>query len=85
MSGGSLRLFLAVPLPLPAIAELRALQQTLATRLSPAELGLRFTRAEQLHLTLKFVGESSEARAAELSRVLAAEAHHRRCRRGSPA
>jgi len=45
-----MRLFLAIELP----AEIR---QTLATISRPPVAGLRWTAAEQLHLTLKFLGE----------------------------
>ena len=52
-SNARLRLFVAIAIPLPVRHEMMAIQQ----ELKPLELGeVRWTNAEQIHLTLKFLG-----------------------------
>jgi RNA 2',3'-cyclic 3'-phosphodiesterase len=56
------RLFLALPLPATAQAELRSLAHALK-RVAP---GVRWVRPEQLHVTLRFLGDVEEAQCNEL-------------------
>jgi len=53
---GTIRSFIAVPLPDPAIAAIR-LQQS---RLKQSISGIRWTRPDNLHLTLRFLGDQPE-------------------------
>jgi len=54
-----MRLFTALPLPAPTVAHLEKIQQTL--RKNPSlDKDLSWTRPENLHVTLKFLGEIDE-------------------------
>jgi 2'-5' RNA ligase len=64
------RLFIAIGLPDPVRRELAAVQQRLARR-APA---LRWVGAEQLHLTLLFLGETPEEDLPGIGRVMTASA-----------
>lgn len=57
-SGSSQRLFVAVPLPAELLEFVRACQGLL-----PGQPGLRLMNAEQLHVTLAFIGEVDERKA----------------------
>jgi RNA 2',3'-cyclic 3'-phosphodiesterase len=61
-----MRAFIAIDLPEPARAVVRALQQPL-----PCARGVRLTRPEKCHLTLKFLGEIEAERAPALLAALA--------------
>lgn len=71
----SLRLFIALPLPEAICRELVKVQRCLSAAL--AEAPLRLSTPEQLHLTLKFLGHTSEAALDELAQQLTgiAQAH----------
>src|SRR5260221_12937377 len=56
-----MRLFFAILLPDEIIRALQGFQEDL--RGDAGEAGLRWTRPEQFHLTLKFLGEQSRSRA----------------------
>ncbi len=58
-----LRLFVALELPPPVIAALLALQGGVA--------GARWQRADQLHLTLRFIGAADRHRVADIEAALA--------------
>jgi 2'-5' RNA ligase len=58
------RLFLAIPLPEPALARLRAVLAGLHGR------DLKVVRPEGLHLTLVFLGEREEAQAGRIAALL---------------
>ena len=52
---GTLRLFVAIPVPEPVRNEMIRVQRELQTAVPPG--GIRWTRPDQLHLTLRFLGE----------------------------
>jgi len=56
-----MRLFFAIPLPDEVIARISAVQEQL--RAAIGEDGVRWTRPDQFHYTLKFLGEQPVARA----------------------
>src|SRR5438876_1201125 len=61
------RLFVAVELPAPVLEELRRLQHELQRHdLS----GLRWTRPEGIHLTLKFLGETPRERVPAITQAI---------------
>ena len=68
MSSTPLRLFIALPVPAAVKEELRRLQVELRGRLpnGPA----RWTRPEQIHLTLKFLGDVSADRVTEIEKAV---------------
>lgn len=57
------RLFVAVPLPATVVAELASIQP-------PPTPGLRWVQPDQMHLTLHYIGEVDEDRAARMSDAL---------------
>ncbi|MDB6067077.1 MAG: 2-5 ligase [Pedosphaera sp.] len=63
----TLRVFIALPVPLALKDELRLLQTELRERL-PGDT-LRWTRPEQIHLTLRFVGNVAAAQVGDLTAV----------------
>jgi 2'-5' RNA ligase len=65
-----MRLFVAVDLASGVRAALAAEQQRLLTELGGSSSTLRLVRPEQLHLTIVFVGEVSDERAAAIGREL---------------
>lgn len=65
-----LRLFLAIPIPEDVRAELGRLQAQLQPLLPPR--AVRWTKPEQFHLTLKFLGNVPSADIAALSRAVRA-------------
>lgn len=56
-----MRLFFAIPIPLEAIASITAVQRDLRSRIPTS--GVSWTRPEQFHYTLKFLGEIEPDRA----------------------
>ena len=52
-----MRIFLAIELPSGVRGQIAALQERLRSRVS----GVRWTRADQIHLTVKFLGEVADA------------------------
>ena len=66
----TLRLFLAIPIPETVRAELRRLQLELQPLLPPH--AARWTRPEQFHLTLKFLGKVPSASTDALSEAVRA-------------
>ncbi|MBU6399348.1 MAG: RNA 2',3'-cyclic phosphodiesterase [Verrucomicrobia bacterium] len=64
----AMRVFVAVPLPEPVAAALQSIQRTLAAACR-AE-AVRWTPRDQLHLTLKFLGDVPTPRIGELESVL---------------
>lgn len=67
-----MRAFIAVELPATLRRDLRALQQRLTDALDAAGAAqvVRWTAAESIHLTLRFLGETDAAQAAALVRGL---------------
>ena len=61
-----MRLFVAIDLP----EAIRASLAEVMTRLKPAAPTMRWVHPEGIHLTLKFIGEVPEPRAAEIRRAL---------------
>ena len=68
-----MRLFTAIELNDEARAALEAEQRRLAARVADRSGTLRWVRAEHLHLTLVFIGETPEARAARLIEAMGAD------------
>jgi RNA 2',3'-cyclic 3'-phosphodiesterase len=67
------RIFVGVPLGDVARQALRSFQQTLALEKRTASSSLRLVAAEQLHLTIKFVGWAAEDRVAAFRELVLAE------------
>src|SRR6266700_3220933 len=65
-----MRLFAAVELSDDARAAIAAEQQRIASALGTAARSLRLVRAGHMHLTLAFIGEIAEARAAPIVEVM---------------
>lgn len=64
----TMRMFISLPVPQPVIKELHELQQELRARLRPDSV--RWTRPEQIHLTLKFLGEVSGEKMNDVAETL---------------
>jgi len=64
------RIFVAMPLPAEVIAELQRLQRELSAGLREASVS--WTRREQMHLTLRFIGNASPAQADEIRNAVTA-------------
>ncbi len=73
MKGNSLRLFIAVPLPPPLKEEIGKVLD----RLRRGAGGVRWVRPDNVHITLKFLGNVSEGRVEEVAQAMrrAAEGH----------
>jgi 2'-5' RNA ligase len=73
-----MRLFVAVELPSAARTSLAATQQVLDARLAQANLAstLRWTAPENIHLTLRFLGESSATQQMQIEAALERIARH---------
>jgi RNA 2',3'-cyclic 3'-phosphodiesterase len=69
-----LRLFVALVPPDPVRRELVARQSDLRRRAGPGADGLRFTPADRLHVTLRFLGAVPEERVPAIGEALAAAA-----------
>ncbi len=74
MARGGLRCFFALPLQSSAVGALQAVQHRLAAAAAGARSPLRWLRAEQLHVTLKFLGSIGEEALPPLIETLEAEA-----------
>jgi 2'-5' RNA ligase len=72
-TGPTLRTFVAVELPPPVQAAIAAEQARLQTQLRGAPAALRWTAAESIHLTLRFLGDTTAAQRAQLVESLRAE------------
>ena len=70
----TIRAFIAVPLPRSLLDQLAALQHQLGEQASPRSV--RWVRAEGIHLTLKFLGDTSTERLPDIKQALAAVARH---------
>jgi 2'-5' RNA ligase len=70
----TIRAFIAIPLPQPLLTKLTALQQQLEQQVPPRSV--RWVRAEGIHLTLKFLGDTSTERVPDIKQALAAVARH---------
>lgn len=64
------RCFIALAVPIATRARLARVQQTLAACASREDLSMTLTRPENLHLTLKFLGATTEADLLALERAL---------------
>ncbi|RLC61945.1 MAG: RNA 2',3'-cyclic phosphodiesterase [Chloroflexota bacterium] len=70
----TIRAFIAIPLPHPLLEELAALQRQLEKQIPPRSV--RWVRAEGIHLTLKFLGDTPVEKLPEIKQALAAVARH---------
>jgi 2'-5' RNA ligase len=70
----TIRAFIAIPLPTPLLDRLAALQRRLE-RQTPAR-SIRWVRAQGIHLTLKFLGDTPTEKLPEIKTALAAVARH---------
>ena len=71
MPQNSQRLFISLNPPVPILAGLATVQHTVRTALAPLPLPtVRWMRADQMHLTLHFLGECPPDRANELESAL---------------
>lgn len=71
------RIFLSLPLPTDVVEELQQLQRDLGAVLR--EGSVSWTRREQMHLTLRFLGDVPSGRVEEIERALTAV-----CAEGAP-
>jgi 2'-5' RNA ligase len=74
LPAATLRTFIAIELPLPNKQEVQARQRELRQVLDRAELGdlFHWTRPDNLHLTLRFLGDTSAAQQTQIEAALAA-------------
>ena len=70
----TIRAFIAIPLPHPLLQQLTALQRKLEQQVPPRSV--RWVRAEGIHLTLKFLGDTSTEKLPDIKQALAAVARH---------
>ena len=70
----TIRAFIAVPLPEPLLAELGRVQRKLERKVPPRSV--RWVRAEGIHLTLKFLGDTLTEKLPEIKAALAAVARN---------
>lgn len=70
----TIRAFIAIPLPQPLLSKLAALQQQLEQQIPPRSV--RWVRGEGIHLTLKFLGDTSTEKVPDIKQALAAVARH---------
>src|SRR5579863_5124651 len=63
-----MRLFVAMDIP----EDVRSMLAALIAKLRPAHRNARWVRIEGVHLTLKFIGETSPEKSAEIKSALAA-------------
>ena len=70
----TIRAFIAIPLPHPLLQKLVALQQQLEKQVPPRSV--RWVRAEGIHLTLKFLGDTPTEKLPDIRQALAAVARH---------
>jgi 2'-5' RNA ligase len=70
----TIRAFIAVPLPHPLLDRLSALQRQLESQIPSRSV--RWVRAEGIHLTLKFLGDTPTEKLPGIKRALTAVARH---------
>jgi 2'-5' RNA ligase len=70
----TIRAFIAIPLPHPLLDKLSALQRQLESQIPPRSV--RWVRAEGIHLTLKFLGDTPTEKLPDIKRALTAVARH---------
>ncbi|MFQ6100501.1 MAG: RNA 2',3'-cyclic phosphodiesterase [Anaerolineae bacterium] len=70
----TIRAFIAIPLPDSLLEELTTLQQKLKRQIPPGSV--RWVRPEGIHLTLKFLGDTSTEKLPEIKQALGAVARH---------
>ena len=70
----TIRAFIAIPLPHPLLDRLSALQRQLESQIPSRSV--RWVRAESIHLTLKFLGDTPTERLPDIKRALTAVARH---------
>jgi len=70
----TIRTFIAIPLPSPLLEKLTALQRKLEKQVPPRSV--RWVRVEGIHLTLKFLGDTSTGRLSDIKQALATVARH---------
>ena len=70
----TIRAFIAIPLPHPLLDRLSALQRQLESQIPSRSV--RWVRAEGIHLTLKFLGDTPTEKLPDIKRALAAVARH---------
>ncbi len=63
-----IRAFIAIPLPHPLLERLEQLQRQLQKQMSPGTV--RWVRPEGIHLTLKFLGDTSTEKIAQIKAAL---------------
>jgi 2'-5' RNA ligase len=68
------RVFIAVPLPRSLLEKMAALQRQLDGQVPPRSV--RWVRVEGIHLTLKFLGDTSTEKLPAIKQALAAVARH---------
>lgn len=69
-----MRAFIAIPLPHPLLEKLADLQRQLEQQVPPRSV--RWVRAEGIHLTLKFLGDTPTEKLPAIEQALAAVARH---------
>ena len=69
-----IRAFIAIPLPGPLLERLAALQRKLERQIP--DRSVRWVRAEGIHLTLKFLGDTPTEKLPDIEQALAAVARH---------
>ncbi len=70
----TIRAFITIPLPHLLLEKLTALQRKLEQQVPPRSV--RWVRAEGIHLTLKFLGDTPTEKLPDIKRALAAVARH---------
>jgi 2'-5' RNA ligase len=70
----TIRAFIAIPLPHPLLDRLSALQRQLESQIPSRSV--RWVRAEGIHLTLKFLGDTPTEKLPDIKRALTAVARH---------
>ncbi|HIE38803.1 MAG TPA: RNA 2',3'-cyclic phosphodiesterase [Anaerolineales bacterium] len=70
----TIRTFIAIPLPEPLLAQLARVQRQLEKRMPPHSV--RWVRAESIHLTLKFLGDTPTEKLPQIDAALAAVAQN---------
>jgi len=69
-----MRAFIAIPLPHSVLERLTALQQKLEKQVPPRSV--RWVRVEGIHLTLKFLGDTTMEKLPDIEQALAAVSRH---------
>jgi len=69
-----IRAFIAIPLPSPLLEKMAALQRQLEKQIAPRSV--RWVHTDGIHLTLKFLGDTSTDKLPEIKQALAAVARN---------